>query len=45
MILGAAVSTASCVPTLAQSALSVPAQLVVSLIEKREKEEAAPAAS
>ena len=45
MILGAAVSTASCVPTLAQSALSVPAQLVASLIEKREKEEAAPAAS
>jgi large subunit ribosomal protein L10 len=44
MILGAAVSTASNVPTLAQSALAVPARLVASLIDKREKE-GAPAAS
>jgi large subunit ribosomal protein L10 len=40
MILGAATSTASNIPTLAQNALAVPARLAAALIEKREKEEA-----
>lgn len=42
MILGASLSTASAVPTLADAALATPARLVAALIEKREKEGAAP---
>jgi large subunit ribosomal protein L10 len=46
MILGASLSTASAVPTLAQNALATPARLVAALIDKREKEggDAAPQA-
>ena len=40
LIVGSAVSPAAQVPTLAQSALATPAQLVAALIEKREKEAA-----
>ncbi|MFN0206439.1 MAG: 50S ribosomal protein L10 [Planctomycetota bacterium] len=45
MVLGAITGTAANVPSLAQSALAVPARLAAALIEKREKEEggAAPA--